>query len=210
MLYMLMKLTIVSWSSLLVKEVKGLENLPKKGGYVLPANHSSYLDPVVVPSIFIKHFKTKVHYLAKKELFKPWLLGKSLKAAGIIPIDKTGKDKGALKSALSALKKGEIIGIFPEGGRSRTGKLQKGKTGVARLALWGRVPVVPIGIKGSYEIWPANKKIFKFKKGIEVNIGKPMYFDRYYNKKTTKKLLIDITRQVMRQVAKLSSQKYRF
>ena len=210
MIYWLSTSVLVPFSMFLLKEVKGLDNLPEEGGFVLASNHCSYLDPIVIPILFLKQFKRKVHYLAKKELFKPWMLNKVLKAAEIIPIDRTGKDKGALKEALKALKEGEIISLFPEGGRSRTGRIQKGKTGVARLALWAKAPVVPIGIKGSYDIWPAHKKIFKLKKGIELNIGKPMYFDKYYNKKITKKLLTDVTRKIMKEVARLSNQKYRF
>ena len=210
MIYWLSTSILTPFSMFLLKEIRGLDNLPKEGGFVLASNHCSYLDPIVIPILFLKQFKRKVHYLAKKELFKPWMLNKVLKAAEIIPIDRTGKDKGALKEALKALKEGEIISLFPEGGRSRTGRIQKGKTGVARLALWAKAPVVPIGIKGSYDIWPAHKKIFKLKKGIELNIGKPMYFDKYYNKKITKKLLTDVTRKIMKEVARLSNQKYRF
>ena len=210
MIYRLSISFLVPFSMFLLKEVKGFSNLPKRGGFVLASNHCSYLDPIVIPSLFIKRLKIKVHYLAKKELFEPWILNKVLKASEIIPIDTTGKDKGALKEALKALKDGEIISLFPEGGRSRTGRIQKGKTGVARLALWAKVPVIPIGINGSYDIWPPHKKIFKLKKGIELNIGKPMYFNKYYNKKITKKLLTDITRKVMKEVARLSNQKYEF
>lgn len=210
MIYWLSTSILTPFSMFLLKEIKGLDNLPKKGGFVLASNHCSYLDPIVIPILFLKQFKRKVHYLAKKELFEPWILNKVLKAAEIIPIDRTGKDKGALKEALKALKDGEIISLFPEGGRSRTGRIQKGKTGVARLALWAKVPVIPIGIKGSYDIWPAHKKIFKLKKGIELNIGKPMYFDKYYHKQITKKLLTDVTRKIMKEVARLSNQTYVF
>jgi 1-acyl-sn-glycerol-3-phosphate acyltransferase len=148
--------------------------------------------------------------LGKKELFETWIGKKIHNAVGTIPIDRKGKDKKALEKALDALKKGKIVGIFPEGGRTRTGKLNKGKTGVARLALWAKVPVIPIGIKGSYKIWSAHQKIFKFKKAIYINIGKPMYFNKYYNKKFTKKLLRKITDQIMKEIARLTNQKYNF
>ena len=210
MIYWLTKLISVPFSMFLLKEVKGLGNLPKEGGFILASNHCSHLDPVIIPSLFIKNFKRKVHYLAKEELFEPWILNKVLQAAEILPIDTTGKNKEALKEALKALKEEKIIAIFPEGGRSRTGEIQKGKTGIARLALWAKVPVVPIGITGSYDVWPSHKKIFKLKKLIKLNIGKPIYFNKDYNKKITKKLLTDITRKVMKEVAKLSNQVYRF
>ena len=209
MIYWLTKLISVPFSMFLLKEVKGLDNLPKERGFILASNHCSHLDPIIIPSLFIKQFKRKVHYLAKEELFKPWILNKVLKAAEIIPIDKKGRNKKALENALDALKQGKIIGIFPEGGRTKNGKLCRGKTGVTRLALEAKVPVVPVGIKGSYELWPVHQRIFKFKKAIYVNIGKPMYFNKYYNKKVTKKLLRSITTKIMKQIANLSRQEYR-
>ncbi|MBL7054756.1 1-acyl-sn-glycerol-3-phosphate acyltransferase [Candidatus Woesearchaeota archaeon] len=193
-----------------VKDITGIENIPEKGAFIIASNHSSYLDPMILPCMFIKYFKKQVHYLGKKELFESWVGNKIHNAAGTIPVDKGKKGKVALKSALKALKEEKIIGIFPEGGRSRTGRLEKGKTGVARLALWSQVPVIPIGINGSYEVWPSHKKIFRFKKEIYVNIGKPMYFDRYYNKKLTKQLLRTITTKIMKKIASLTGMKYNF
>ncbi|MBI2208343.1 hypothetical protein HYU50_02505 [Candidatus Woesearchaeota archaeon] len=90
-----------------------------------------------------------------------------------------------------------------------TGKLQKGKTGVARLALWARVPVIPVGIKGTFEILPKGAKIPKLKRA-SFSFGKPMYFDKYYNKPMTKKLLRSVTDSIMREIANLSGQKYNY
>ena len=206
MLYQITKIILVPFSMFLIKDIKGLDKVPKKGAFILASNHSSYLDPIIIPVIFVKYFKRKVHYLGKKELFKTWVGKKIHNTLGTIPIDRGGGDN-ALEKAIDTLKAGKIMGIFPEGGRTRTGKLNKGKTGVARLALWAKVPVVPIGIKGSYEIWPVHQKIFKFKKRIYINIGKPIYFSKYYNKKITKRLLREATTIVMKQIANLLKQK---
>ena len=96
--------------------------------------------------------------------------------------DRQAGGKEALKWAVKALKQGKIIAIHPEGTRSLTGKLQKGKTGVVRLALAAKVPVIPIGLIGTFEILPKGKYIPKLKRAT-MNIGKPMYFGKYYDKK---------------------------
>jgi 1-acyl-sn-glycerol-3-phosphate acyltransferase len=209
MLYAIAKAVLLPFAMFLIKDVKGIDNVPK-GGFVLASNHTSHLDPIILPAVFVKYFRRKVRYLAKEELFRTWFIKVFIEAGGAIPIDRTGTDKSALGNAIRSLKAGDIVGIFPEGGRSRTGKLQKGKTGVARLALGAKVPVVPAGIIGTYEIWPAHKKVFKLKKAVTVNIGKPIYFRMYYNKKVNKKMLVGITRKVMKEIAKLSNQHYMF
>ena len=111
--------------------------------------------------------------------------------------------------AINALKQGKIIAIHPEGTRTLTGKLQKGKTGVARLALAAKVPVVPVGLVGTFEILPKGKYIPKLKRAI-MDIGRPLYFDEYCNKKITKRLLREITNKIMKEIAKLCKQEYNF
>ncbi|MDP6648233.1 MAG: lysophospholipid acyltransferase family protein [Candidatus Woesearchaeota archaeon] len=196
----------MSWLfSIVIKEVKGLDNIPKNG-CIVASNHTSYLDPPLLGSYIATKLRIKVHYLGKEELFKSFI-GKILhKSVETIPIDTTGKHKSWLSGASKYIKKKEIIGIFPEGGRSRDGKLQRGKTGVVRLALTTKSPVVPMGIKGTYELWPVHKKLFKIKKIVKVNIGKPIYFDRHYKRKITKKLLRKLTKKLMMEIARLSGQ----
>ena len=103
--------------------------------------------------------------------------------------------------ALKYLKNNEPVGIFPEGHRTKDGKLQKARKGVARLAVDSKVPVVPIGIVGSYEIWPKGKKLPTLKK-CSVHIGKPLYFKTHDPDKITKK--------IMQEIAKLTNQEYRY
>lgn len=210
MIYQLVKAILVPFSMFLIKDIKGLNNVPEKGAFIVAGNHVSYLDPIIIPSIFVKHFKRKIHFLAKKELFKGWTRNIFEAATGGILLDRGKSGKTGLKNALNALKEGGIIGIFPEGTRSLTGKIQKGKTGVARLALWARVPVVPVGINGTFELMPRGKIMLKLKKNVTFKIGKPLYFDKYYNKSITKKLLREITNKIMEDIAKLSNQKYNF
>jgi len=199
-------------ANLWIDKVIGLKNLPKNGPFIITPNHSSYIEHIMIGCIVIPYINKKLFFIAKKEHFdditqKTWH-GLWNKYITYIPIDRT-MGENALKEAISYLKKGKVIVIYPEGTRSLTGKIQKGKTGAARMALWAKVPVVPLGIIGTFEILPKGKKIPRMKKAT-LKFGKPMYFDKYYNKKITKKLLRLITNIIMKEIAKLSGQEYNF
>lgn len=197
--------TISLW---FVAEIKGLDNIPDKGPLVVVANHSSYIDPVIIMAIFEKYFNMIVFYLTKKEVYGNFLKKFLFMSAGTIPVDRQKHGKIALDAALIKLKEGSILGLFPEGTRSRDGKLHRGKTGAVRLALATKCPILPIGIKNSYEIWPRSKLLPKFRKGIEVNIGKPISLEVYYKKRMTKTMLRQITKKIMLKIGRLSGQEY--
>ncbi|MBU90322.1 1-acyl-sn-glycerol-3-phosphate acyltransferase [Candidatus Woesearchaeota archaeon] len=207
MVYFLGKRTICPTVNLWFKEVKSLQNIPKKGAFIVAANHASYMDHLIIVCILIKHLNRKVHFLSKKEHFDNPLKAAWHRYAGAIPLDRQAGGKEALRWAIKALKKGKIIAIHPEGTRTLNGKLQKAKTGAARLALAAKVPIIPVGLIGTFEILPKGKYIPKLKRGT-INIGKPLYFDKYYNKKITKGLLRKITNDIMKEIAKLCNQKY--
>ena len=198
--------------NLWIKNVRGLENIPREGAFILAPNHCSYMEHFMIGSILVPHLNKKLHFIAKKEHFESITQSAWHKLwkryITYIPIDR-GKGERAIKAAVSYLKRGAIIVIYPEGTRSLTGKMQKGRTGVARLALWARVPVVPVGIKGTFEILPKGAKIPKLKRA-SFSFGKPMHFSRYYDKPTTKKLLRSITNSIMEEIANLSGQKYNY
>ncbi len=205
-----------------IKKVEGLENIPKKGPFILAANHASALDPLVLDAVIIPKINKKVHFLTKKVGKWHYYLTKQKSGdfywlgdlicerwAGCIPLELTdeGKKK-ALTKALDLLCNGEIVGIFPEGKRSDDGKLLQGRTGVARLALWmdslrKPVPVIPIGIKNTDKVWSRYERFPKFKKEIEITIGKPLCYDRYFDVKITRKLLRKLTDDIMKEIAKL-------
>lgn len=194
--------------NLWVKKVSGVGNLPKKEAFILAANHSSYIEHLMIGSAVLLYLNKKLHFLAKKEHFDGFLERLWHNYLAAIPIDRRKGEK-ALDIAVSYLKNGKLIEIYPEGTRSLNGKIQRGKTGVARLALVAKVPVVPVGIIGTFEILPKGKTIPEFKRAV-LNFGKPLYFDKYYKKPTTKKLLRKITDKIMKEIAKLSNQKYNF
>lgn len=193
-----------------IDRVTGLENLPKDKQFIIAPNHASYIEHIMISCIVVPYLNKKLLFVAKKEHFEDthqrlWhrLWNKYIT---YVQIDRS-KGEEALKTTLSYLKKGAVIVVYPEGTRTLTGKLQKGKTGVARLALWSKAQVIPLGIIGTFQILPKGKKIPRMKKAT-LNFGKPMHFDKYYGRKITRRLLREITNNVMKEIAKLSNQKY--
>ena len=209
MVYLITKRTILSIIRLWIKEVNGMKNIPEGGAFIIAANHESYMDHLIIASTFIRHLDRKVHFLSKKEHFNNVFKKAWHTYAGAIPLDRKSGGKEALIWAVKALKKGKIIAIHPEGTRTLTGKMQRGKTGIARLALAAKVRVIPVGLIGTFEILPKGKYIPKLKMAV-MNIGKPMDFDEYYNKTITKKLLREVTNKIMKEIARLCNQKYNF
>jgi len=199
--------------SLWVKKVTGLENLPKNNkSFIIAPNHSSYMDHIIMNCVVLPFINRKIYFIAKKEHFETTSQSTWHRLweryITYIPIDRN-EGKKALNSALSYLRKGAVILIYPEGTRTLTGKIQKGKTGVARLALEAKVPVLPIGFIGTFKILPKGNHIPKLKKAT-MNIGKPIYLNKYYGNKVNKSLLRKITNNIMKEIARLSGQKYNF
>lgn len=203
------KRIIIPLVRLWIREVNGITNVPKDRNFIVAANHESYMDHFFVLCTLVPYLNKKIHFLSKKEHFNNPLKAAWHRYAGAIPLDRQSGGKKALKWAVRALKQGKIIAIHPEGTRTLNGKLQRGKTGIAKLVLAAHIPVLPVGIMGTFEILPKGKYLPKFKKG-SINIGKLMYFDKYYNKRITKKLLREVTDKIMREIAELSKQKYSF
>ncbi len=206
MAYPIGKRIVFPIAKLWIKEIRGIENIPKDRPFIIAANHTSYMDHFGLASLIVPHLNKKLHFLAKKEHFegmqKFWH-----EYAGAIPLDREKGGKEALKWAIQALKEGKIIGIYPEGTRSPDGKIQQGKTGAARLAVAAKVPIIPIGLIGMFDILPKGKLIPKLKRAA-INVGSPIYFD--YDENAGDKLLRLMTTKIMKEIAKLSSQKYNY
>ncbi len=209
MVHAIEKLTIIPIIKLWVKKINGLEDIPKDRNFILSANHSSYMDHLILSSIIITKLNKRVYYLAKKEHFETPFQKRWHEHVGAIPIDRQAGGKEALKTAIKYLKSNKIIGVYPEGTRTLTGNLQRGKTGAARLALAAKVPVLPVGLIGTFEVLPKGKNIPRFKR-VVVNIGKLMYFDKYYGMENDKKTLRLVTTKVMKEIAKLTGKEYNF
>ena len=204
--------------ALFVGKISGKENIPKDKSFIAAANHSSYLDDVLLPYTAFICTKKNFRIFINSRFYKNPLIRAYLNHYDHIPVD-AGKDirqkqrreetnKKAFEKALQTLKEGKIFLIFPEGGRSDNGKIRKAKTGIARIALLSKAPVIPIGIIGSYKIWPKGK-MFPRPGRAEINIGKPIYFNKFYSKPITKKLLKTATGQIMGEISRLAGQRYK-
>jgi len=194
-----------------IRKKTGLENIPKDRNFIIAANHASYLDHLLLSSEFQMSLNKRIHFLAKKEHFDNWFKKGFHEWADAIPVDRKAGGKEALRWAISALTEGKIIAIHPEGTRTLNGKLQRARTGIARLALNARVPVLPVGLVGTFEILPKGKLVPKLCfRSIEMHIGNLMNFDEYYKDRADKKTLREVTTKIMKEIAKLCHQKYDF
>jgi 1-acyl-sn-glycerol-3-phosphate acyltransferase len=187
-------------------KTKGLENVPAEGPAILAANHQSFLDDLLLPLVIPKR---KVVFLAKADYFDKWYLRWFFKGANVIPVRRENRSgsEAALQAGAGALREGKLVGIFPEGTRSPDGRLYRGKTGVARMALEGRVPVIPVAIMGTFEAMPFDRKLPK-RGRVEVRFGKPLRFDRHVETPTDRFVLRSITDEIMYEIMMLSGQEY--
>jgi 1-acyl-sn-glycerol-3-phosphate acyltransferase len=190
---------------------EGADNVPRDGPAILASNHLSFSDHFFAPLPLPR----KVVFLAKSEYFT----GRGLKGlfskaffsgVGQIPIDRTGgaASERALRTGLRVLAAGEVLGIYPEGTRTPDGRLYRGKTGVARLALEGRAPVVPTAMIGGFEFQPPGKLAPRLTIRPGVRFGKPLDFSRYYGLENDRIVLRAVTDEIMYELMKLSSQEY--
>ncbi|MGO1230469.1 lysophospholipid acyltransferase family protein [Glutamicibacter arilaitensis] len=161
-------------------EVTGLENVPKEGGFIVASNHLSFFDSLIIQALTPRD----VAFFAKAEYFTtPGLKGKMMKtffeSVGSIPVQRgeQAASVAALDSLVEIVENGSGIGIYPEGTRSRDGKLYRGRTGVGWLALTTGVPVVPVGLIGTEKLQPAGSKGFRSAK-FHIHYGEPLYFDQ--------------------------------
>jgi 1-acyl-sn-glycerol-3-phosphate acyltransferase len=192
-----------------IRKIRGKHNLPKPP-YILASNHASSLDPAIIAYVIKKETNTVPRFLGKKQHFTGYFKKRFHQEAKTIAIDRTSASskttKEAFNTVIKELNKGNIIGIFPEGGRSIDKNVHKARTGVARLALWAKVPVVPITLPQSHYVWPKNK-LPRFRR-TDVIIGKPLYFNKYYRKSNDPKTWRKITDYIMKQIARQGKLKY--
>ena len=193
-----------------VKQIQGLENLPKNTPFILASNHNSFVDPMIISFLIPSYIKKRIYFISAMffifDLLANFIVSEF---AGSIRLKKKVHG-GFMKSALKKLKKGDIVCIFPEGFPNKKPHIRKGKTGVARLVLKAKLPIVPMGIKGTLYLWSRLKWIPRPRKQVTIKIGKPLYFNDYYNKDEDYPTLTKVTRSIMKQIAKLTDQEYKF
>jgi 1-acyl-sn-glycerol-3-phosphate acyltransferase len=190
--------------------VIGLENVPEDGAAIFASNHLSFSDSFFFPLLVPR----RITFLAKADYFtgkgvKGWLTARFFRGAGQLPVDRSGgrASEAALRTGLRVLSKGEALGIYPEGTRSPDGRLYRGKTGVARMALEAHVPVIPVVMIDTEKIQPPGRVIPKIGK-VGVKIGKPLDFSRYEGMEGDRFVLRSITDEIMYELMELSGQEY--
>ncbi len=190
--------------------VEGLEYVPKNGPAIIASNHVSFSDSFFMPLMVPR----RVTFLAKSDYFtergiKGFFKRQFFSGVGQVPIDRSGgqASEGAIRTAMRVLGEGKLLGIYPEGTRSPDGRLYRGKTGVARMALEAGVPVIPVAMIGTYEIQPPGKVIPRLKRP-GVRFGKPLDFSRYAGMSHDRFVLRSVTDEIIYELMQLSGQEY--
>jgi 1-acyl-sn-glycerol-3-phosphate acyltransferase len=188
--------------------VVGLEHVPRSGAVILASNHLSFFDSVVIPVVAPR----KVAFLAKSDYFTGTGVRGTLQRAwfeglGMLPVDRddTRAAIASLDTALEVLGRGEAFGIYPEGTRSRDGRLYRGRTGVAHLALTAGCPVVPIGLTGTQDIQPVGSSLPRLA-SVTVRFGAPIEVAGEYDDLPPGRARRELTDRVMAAIASLSGQ----
>ncbi|CAB4690567.1 MAG: 1-acyl-sn-glycerol-3-phosphate acyltransferase [Actinobacteria bacterium] len=188
-------------------KVSGLRHVPSNGPVIIASNHLSFSDSIFMPLVVPR----SVTFLAKSEYFtspgfKGFIKKITFIALGQVPVDRSGgkRSEAALLTGLKLLKDNHCIGIYPEGTRSPDGRLYKGRTGIARMAIESGAPIIPVAMFNTAEIQPTGQVVPKVRR-VEMVFGEPMYFT---GDSTDQAVLRAATNQLMEKIAELSKQEY--
>lgn len=191
-------------------KVEGLEHIPESSPAILASNHLAVADSFYLPLVV----RRRITFLAKSEYFtgtgiKGWFIRWFYTVSGNVPIDRSSGDaaQGALDTAKGLLADGKLLGMYPEGTRSPDGRLYKGKTGLARLALDTGVPVIPVAMIGTQSVNPPGSKMWRFGR-VTVRFGRPLDFSRFEGLAGNRFIERAVTDEVMYELMQLSGQEY--
>ncbi|MDG4765183.1 lysophospholipid acyltransferase family protein [Solwaraspora sp. WMMD406] len=212
MLYWLLKYVILGpWLRLIFRpQVEGLQHLPATGPAIIASNHISFFDPVFMPLMV----RRKVTFVAKAEYFTGsgvvgWLIRIFFLGTGTIPVDRAGgrAARAALEAQLRVLCRGDLAGIYPEGTRSPDGRLYRGKTGVARLALRSGAPVVPVVMLDADQLRPPGVRLMRIRP-VRIRFGAPLDFSHRAGAAGDRRVERAVTDEIMRRLRELSGREY--
>ncbi len=210
--YLLLKYVVLGPIVWLVfrPKVEGSEYVPKRGGAIIASNHLSFSDSIFMPVVV----RRRVTFAAKQEYFtgkglKGFLIRQFFVNTGCIPVDRSGgrAAQAAIDTGLRVLRSGQLFGIYPEGTRSPDGRLYRGKTGVARMALDAGVPVIPVAMLNSDEIQPTGK-VWPRLIRPHIRFGPPMDFSRYAGRAGDRYVERAMTDEIMYELMHLSGREY--
>jgi 1-acyl-sn-glycerol-3-phosphate acyltransferase len=212
MFYWLMKYVVIGPISKAIFRpwIVGRRNVPAEGGAILASNHLSFVDSIFLPLMIDR----PVSFLAKSDYFtgkglRGWATRMFFKATGQIPIDRSGgkASEASLNTGLQVLGRGDLLGIYPEGTRSPDGRLYRGRTGIARMALEAHVPVVPVVMVDTDVMMPIGTRIPRVVR-IGIVIGEPLDFSRFQGMEGDRYILRSITDEIMVALQRLGEQQY--
>ena len=212
MFYWLMKYVVIGPISKAIFRpwIVGRRNVPAEGGAILASNHLSFVDSIFLPLMIDR----PVSFLAKSDYFtgkglKGWATRMFFKATGQLPIDRSGgkASEASLNTGLQVLGRGDLLGIYPEGTRSPDGKLYRGRTGIARMALEAHVPVVPVVMVDTDLMMPIGVRVPRVVR-IGIVIGEPLDFSRFEGMEGDRYILRSITDEIMVALQRLGEQEY--
>jgi 1-acyl-sn-glycerol-3-phosphate acyltransferase len=212
MVYWVLKYVVIGPLVWLVfrPKVEGRRYVPKQGAAIIASNHLSFSDSIFMPLVV----RRRVTFVAKQEYFtgtgvKGFLKRMFFVNTGCIPVDRSGGEaaRAAIDTGLRVLRSGQLFGIYPEGTRSPDGRLYRGKTGVARMALEAGVPVVPVAMLNSDEIQPTGR-IFPRIMRARLRFGPPMDFSRFAGRAGDRFVERTITDEIMYELMTLSGREY--
>lgn len=212
MLYWFLKLFVLGPAIrlLYMPKVVGKKHFPKSGAAILASNHLSFSDSFFLPLVAPR----RITFLAKSEYFtgrglKGWISRAFFSGVGQVPIDRSGgrASEAAIQTGLRILGQGDLLGIYPEGTRSPDGRLYRGRTGIARMALEAGVPIIPVAMVGTFEVQPTGKVLPRIKR-VKIVFGEPMDFSEFAEQSKDPVVLRNITNAVMRALQDLSGQEY--
>ena len=190
--------------------VRGAQNVPSTGAAILASNHLSFSDSIFLPL----QTRRPVVFLAKSEYFtgkgiKGALVRWFFKSTGQLPIDRSGgkASEASLNTGLNVLGQGQLLGIYPEGTRSPDGRLYRGRTGIARMVLEAKVPVIPVAMIDTEKVQPIGKRLPRIRR-IGIILGEPLDFSRFDGMEGDRIVLRAVTDEIMYELRKLSGQEY--
>ena len=175
--------------------VYGRENIPAEGAVILAANHASNIDPPLMASLIDR----PVSYMAKIELFENPIFGAAIRRCHAFPVKRGESDRGAIKAAVTVLKEERVLGLFPEGTRSKTGELQKAEAGVALIAAMTGAPIVPVAILNTHRIF-ANGGLLP---QLRIMYGQPISFQ---GDRKSKEALDAFSAEIMAHIARMKEE----
>jgi len=191
-------------------QVEGRDNVPSDGPAIIASNHLSFCDSIFMPLMV----RRKITFVAKAEYFtgkgiKGFLIKSFFVGTGTIPVDRSGGHaaQAAMDTGLRILRSGQLFGIYPEGTRSPDGRLYRGKTGVARLALESGAPVVPVAMLNSDIVQPPGRIRPKIMR-VKIRFGEPMDFSRYAGQAGDRFVERAVTDEIMYELMELSGREY--